>query len=53
MKLLCEKAIHTKEYAGTIDLLTGYDDFNSDVTFNEEWHSYRVKVSYYLLLLNC
>lgn len=43
MKLLCEKPVHTKEFAGTIDLLTGYDDFNSEIEFNEEWHTYKLK----------
>lgn len=40
MKLLCEKKVYTEEYAGTVDLITGLDDFKSDIEFDEEWHSY-------------
>lgn len=42
MKLLCEKIVNTDMYAGCIDLLTGYDDFQTDVSFDSEWHTYRV-----------
>ena len=42
MKLLCEKVVNTKDYAGTLDLLTGFDDFETDVSFDREWHTYRV-----------
>lgn len=42
MKLLCEKVVNTKDYAGTLDLLTGFDDFDTDVSFDREWHTYRV-----------
>lgn len=42
MKILCEKAVNTDKYAGTIDLLTGYDDFMTDISFDADWHTYRV-----------
>ena len=42
MKILCEKAVNTDKYAGTIDLLTGYDDFMTDISFDSDWHTYRV-----------
>lgn len=42
MKLLCEKIVNTDKYAGCIDLLTGFDDFETDVSFDSEWHTYRV-----------
>jgi len=42
MKLLCEKQVNTNEYAGTIDLLTGFDDFQTDIKFDSLFHTYRV-----------
>lgn len=42
MKLLCEKMVHTEEFAGTIDILTGYDDFSVKTVFNNDWHTYRL-----------
>lgn len=42
MKLLCEKAVNTDTYAGTVDLITGLDDFETDIKFDSEWHTYRV-----------
>lgn len=39
-KILSEKIVHTDKYAGCIDILTGIDDFKSEVEFDEEWHSY-------------
>lgn len=42
MKLLCEKAVNTDKYAGTIDLITGLDDFVTDIKFDADWHTYRV-----------
>ena len=41
MKLLCEKIVHTNEYAGTVDLITGINDFDVEITFDEEWHTYK------------
>lgn len=40
--MLCEKIVYTKEYAGTIDLLTGFEDFESNIDFDEEFHIYRL-----------
>lgn len=42
MKLLCEKAVNTDTYAGTVDLITGLDDFETDIKFDADWHTYRV-----------
>ena len=39
--MLCEKTIYTDEYAGTVDLLTGIEDFETNIEFDEEWHTYR------------
>lgn len=43
MKILSEKKVHTDEYAGCIDILTGFDDFDSELEFDEMWHSYTYK----------
>lgn len=41
--ILSEKMVHTKEYAGCVDIITGIEDFNTpELTFDEEWHTYRV-----------
>ena len=40
--MLCEKVVYTEEYAGTIDLLTGFEDFESNIDFDEEFHIYRL-----------
>ena len=42
MKLLSEKIVNTETYGGTVDLISGIDDFKSTCTYNEEWHTYRV-----------
>lgn len=42
MKILCEKQINTDTYAGCVDLITGIDDFQTDVIFDKDWHTYRV-----------
>lgn len=35
--------VHTKEYAGCVDIITGIEDFDTpELTFDEEWHTYRV-----------
>lgn len=34
--------INTDTYAGTADLITGIDDFDTDITFDSEWHTYRI-----------
>lgn len=43
MKILSEKIVNTREYAGTIDILTGVDDFTPQVVFNEENHTYYLR----------
>ena len=41
--ILSEKMVHTKEYAGCVDIITGIKDFDTpELTFDEEWHTYRV-----------
>ena len=40
MKILSEKMINTKEFAGCVDIITGIDDFETELKFNEEWHTY-------------
>lgn len=41
--ILSEKIVHTNEYAGCIDILTGIEDFDTpNITFNEEWHTYKL-----------
>jgi hypothetical protein len=42
MKILSEKIVNTDEYGGTIDILTGLDDFNATCSYNEEWHTYKI-----------
>ena len=42
MKFLCEKQIHTDTYGGCVDLITGVDDFETEVVFDKDWHTYRV-----------
>ncbi len=42
MKLLCEKMVNTERYAGTVDLITGLEDFKTNIQFDREWHTYRV-----------
>ena len=43
MKILSEQIVNTREYAGTIDILTGVDDFTPQVVFNEENHTYYLR----------
>ena len=40
--MLTEKIVNTNEFAGTVDLITGIDDFNSQVEYIEEWHTYKL-----------
>ena len=42
MKILSEKMINTKEYAGCVDIITGIDDFETELDYNEEFHCYRL-----------
>lgn len=41
--LLSEKIVNTDKYAGTVDLISGIEDFQSTCTFNSEWHTYKLK----------
>lgn len=40
--LLSEKIVNTDSYAGTVDIITGIDDFESTCSYNEEFHTYRL-----------
>ena len=40
--MLCEKIVYTEEYGGTIDLLTGFEDFPSNIDYDDEFHTYRL-----------
>ena len=40
--VLSEKIVNTEEYAGTVDIITGIDNFESTCTYNEEFHTYRL-----------
>ena len=40
--LLSEKIVNTDTFAGTVDIITGIDNFESTCTYNEEWHTYRL-----------
>ena len=42
MKLLSEKIVNTDKYAGTVDLITGIEDFNAQVDYDDEWHTYKL-----------
>ncbi len=42
MKIISEKIVNTDSYAGTVDIITGIDNFNCTCTYNEEWHTYRL-----------
>ena len=42
MKILSEQIVNTREYAGTIDILTGVDSFTPQVEYNDEWHIYKL-----------
>lgn len=43
MKLLSEKKVYTEEYAGTVDLITGIDDFETEIEFDEDFHTYTLQ----------
>ena len=40
--MLTEKIVNTNEYAGTVDLITGIDDFDSQVEYIEDFHTYKL-----------
>lgn len=39
--LLSEKIVNTDKFGGTVDIITGIEDFESTCTYNPEWHTYR------------
>lgn len=39
--VLSEKMVNTDKFGGTVDIITGIDDFESTCTYNEDWHTYR------------
>ena len=39
--LLSEKIVNTDKFGGTVDIITGIEDFESTCTYSEEWHTYR------------
>ena len=40
--LLSEKIVNTDDFAGTVDIITGIDNFESTCIYNPEWHTYRL-----------
>lgn len=41
MKILSEKIVRTDDYCGTVDIITGIDDFDvTNITFDEATHTY-------------
>ena len=40
--MLTEKIVNNEEYAGTVDLITGIEDFDSQVEYIEEFHTYKL-----------
>lgn len=43
MKYLTEKKVHTNEYGGTVDLITGVETFDTpELFYDEEWHCYKL-----------
>lgn len=40
--MLTEKIVNTDSYAGTVDLITGIKDFDSQVEYIDEFHTYKL-----------
>jgi hypothetical protein len=40
--MLTEKIVNTNEYAGCVDLITGVEDFKSQVEYIEDFHCYKL-----------
>ena len=40
--ILCERIVNTENMAGCVDIITGIKDFDNEVEYNEEWHTYRI-----------
>ena len=41
--ILSEKIVNTDKFGGTVDIITGIDDFVSTCSYNDEWHCYKYK----------
>ena len=39
--VLSEKIVNTDKFGGTVDIITGIEDFEPTCTYNETWHTYR------------
>lgn len=39
--ILSEKIVNTDKFGGTVDIITGIEDFEPTCTYNPEWHTYR------------
>lgn len=39
--VLSEKIVNTDKFGGTVDIITGIEDFEPTCTYNSEWHTYR------------
>lgn len=39
--ILSEKIVNTDKFGGTVDIITGINNFEPTCTYNEEWHTYR------------
>ena len=40
--ILSEKIVNTDKFGGTVDLISGIEDFKSTCTYDDEWHTYRI-----------
>lgn len=40
--ILSEKIVNTDKFGGTVDLISGIEDFKSTCTYDDEWHTYRL-----------
>lgn len=41
--ILSEKIVNTDTFGGTVDIITGIEDFEPTCIYNSEWHTYRYK----------
>lgn len=39
--VLSEKIVNTDKFGGTVDIITGIEDFEPTCTYNSDWHTYR------------
>lgn len=40
--ILSEKIVNTDKFGGTVDIITGINDFKETCTYNDEWHTYKI-----------